>query len=354
MTHDTRTPDEIERDIFEERTRMSDSINSLQKKFSVDAIVDDIGTMFRTQGGELGRTVSQTVGRNPAAVALVGIGLAWLFLGQDRNRTDPASDDPWANPTRRDRSRATNDSWDRQGFATRRQNARVSVDREPEWYGDDQMAQGRTSRERSNANDTETGGVGSMKAATQSVRHIVSDAASSVSHAASDLTTRLSHGLKDLSEEARSRVLAARRAAHDAREASAAAMKKSAQVATNFFEDQPLVVGALAVALGAAMGGVLPHTRIEDEALGASSDKLFAEAQAIYREEKDKALAAVRMAAADLNDEVKNVRSDLEDLLPEGKTATDVVVDRAADAASRVYGHALSGVDHAGAEKPRS
>ena len=81
MTNDTRTADEIERDIEEERARMSGTINELQKKFSVEAIVSDLGAMFRGQG-EVARSISQTIGRNPAAVALVGVGLAWLFLGQ--------------------------------------------------------------------------------------------------------------------------------------------------------------------------------------------------------------------------------------------------------------------------------
>jgi hypothetical protein len=88
MTHDTRTADEIERDIQRERAQMSDSINNLQEKFSVDSIVNDLGNMFRAQGEDLSRTFSQTVGRNPAAVALVGVGLAWLIIGQNHGEDD--------------------------------------------------------------------------------------------------------------------------------------------------------------------------------------------------------------------------------------------------------------------------
>jgi hypothetical protein len=38
------------------------------------------------------------------------------------------------------------------------------------------------------------------------------------------------------------------------------------------FRDQPLVGGALAFAVGAAIGAALPHTRQEDEAVGAMAD----------------------------------------------------------------------------------
>ena len=41
MTNDTRTADDIERDIEAERTRMSGTINELQRKFSVEGIVSE-------------------------------------------------------------------------------------------------------------------------------------------------------------------------------------------------------------------------------------------------------------------------------------------------------------------------
>jgi len=342
MNNETRTPDEIERDILDERSRMSESINTLQKKFSVEAIVGDVGEMFRTQGGELGRSISQTVGRNPAAVALVGVGLAWLFLGKSRNGSTTPADDVWGDRMDRMHNRGTTGSWERQGQASSGRN-------KPYWYDYDQMSNSRLSDARGLAGDpsdwvdpdTATGVVGAVKGAAHAVGDAVSGAAGSVGRAASDLSARLMHGLEDLSEDARSRVVAARRAAHDARMASGAAMKRGAEVATNFFDDQPLVVGALAVAVGAAMGGILPHTRVEDETLGASSDRLFADAQALFREERDKAMAAVKAAAADMTGEIKDAGSELAQLLPEGKNVGEVIVDRAADAASRVYDRAL-------------
>ena len=354
MTNDTRTSDDIERDIQDERARMSDSINNLQKKFSVESIVGDVGEMLRTQGGDLGRVVSQTVGRNPAAVALVGVGLAWLFLGQDRSRSAAASDDPYGDGASRRGNRAGYDSWDRQGMASQSRADRGTSAQDPYWYGNDQMARVRKAQGRSltgedarwDGDATGEGVMGAIQGAAHAVGDAVSGAASSVSQAASDLTARLSHGLEDFSEEARTRIVAARRAAHEARIASGAAVQKGARAATNFFEDQPLVVGALAVAIGAALGGVLPNSKLEDDTLGASSDKLFADAQAMFRDERDKAMAAVRMAAADVKGEIKDAGADLAHLLPEGKNVGDVIVNRAAEAASRVYGRAVGEVEH--------
>ena len=76
MTNDTRTADQIERDIEYERAQMTGTINDLQKKFSVEGMINDVRGMFSEQGGDLGRMVIQTVARNPGAVVLTGIGLA--------------------------------------------------------------------------------------------------------------------------------------------------------------------------------------------------------------------------------------------------------------------------------------
>lgn len=358
MTNDNRTSDEIERDIADERAQMSDTINDLQKKFSVTSIVDELGTMVRTQGGDLGRAISHTVGRNPAAVALVGVGLAWLFLGPNRSRAAQSADDSQSDDAF---SQSDRDTWGEDGASSGRRAATEAGDRDQYWYGDEQLARVRKTRgragdgrNRSKSGDAAQGGVGTMQNAASAAGDAVSGAAGSVSEAASDLTARLSHGLEDLSEDARARVVAARRAALDALLASQAAMKKGAQAASNFFADQPLVVGALAVALGAAMGGVLPGSKLEDDTLGASRDRLFADAQKLFREERDKAMAAVRGAASDVKDELEDVGSDLAALVPDGKNVGQVIVDRATDAAQRVYGRATGDAGNAGDERYRA
>lgn len=335
MTNDTRTTDEIERDIATERAEMSDTFRDLQNKFSVETIVNDIGDMVRDQGGEIGRRVSQTVGRNPAAVAVIGVGLAWLFLGKDR------SDGGHAEGRRsRHRSRHEGDhGWSHGGHAT---------EGEPSWYGNvhaspDRRAQGRGAGhdgQYAGQGNSSGGVMGRVRDAADTAGHAISEAAGSWHDKTSDLTARLSHDLEDLSEEARSRVVAARRAAHDARVSSEAMMHTGMRRASNVFEDQPLVVGALALAVGAAFGAMLPHTKLEDDAMGESRDRLFAEAEAVFREERDKAMAAARKVGktvtSEVRSDVKDMESTLGDLLPEGKSAGDVIVEHASDAAGRV------------------
>ncbi|MFN3723905.1 MAG: DUF3618 domain-containing protein [Paracoccaceae bacterium] len=354
MTNDTRTSDEIERDIREQRAQMSSSINSLQEKFSVNAIVTDIGSMFRGQGGDIGRAISQTVGRNPAAVAVIGVGLAWLFLGQNRDSFDDADHDDRGNRRGRGRGHGRDHSWDRprsRDTGTTIGSGNQSLrDHDSRWF-DTAARPGRQAdrqgyRGPDFGDEGGSGLTGRLHDAAESVGDAVSRAATNVSNTASDLTERLSHGLDDLSEDARARVVAARHAAHDARLASGAAMNRGVRSTAGFFADQPLVVGALAVAFGAALGGILPHSKLEDDTLGDSSDRLFAQAQTLLVTERNKAMAMARTAASDIKDEVNSARSDLGDLLPEGKSVGEAIVDRAAGAVGRVYDHAAGDLEH--------
>lgn len=337
MTHDTRTADDIERDIANERAQMSDTIIDLQKKFSLDAITDDLGYMIRDISDDFGRTVSRTVGRNPAAMVVVGAGLAWLILGANRN--EPGS-----------HTRARSSS--RNNFAG--QNGRRDTfpqDDESSWFSAGTSHRNGRDRDAAHSHVPPNGATGMMARA----KHAVSDTADNTSDKGSDLVDRLSHGLDDLSATAKARVISARRAAHDARDASEAAMNRGAAAASDMFRDQPLVAGALALACGAAIGSLLPHSRLEDDTLGAQSDQLFRDAQDVYREERGRAMAILKGAAQDVKDEFADIGSDLQaearDVLPDEKSAVDAVVERASDAGKRVYDSAK---DRAASQQPGS
>ena len=339
MTHNTRTADDIERDIVNERAHMSDTFNHLQQKFSVDAITDDLGHMVREFGDDLGRTISRTVGRNPAAMVVVGAGLAWLILGANRNLSGGQ---------RNVRTNSRRNHGQRGAPV-----GRSAPDDENSWYGYGQARRNHQhkSAAHSQSHGTPNGTTGMMHRA----RHAVSDTAEDIGDKTSDLADQLSHGLDDLSDAAKARVISARRAAHDARDASGAAMNRGTAAASDMFRDHPLVAGALALAFGAAVGSLLPHSRLEDDTLGAHSDQMFRDAQDVYREERDLAMAVVKGAAQDVKDEFADIGADLQsearDVLPDEKSVADVVVGRASDAGKRVYDKAK---DRAASQQPGS
>ncbi|PZQ96127.1 MAG: hypothetical protein DI533_16940 [Cereibacter sphaeroides] len=103
------------------------------------------------------------------------------------------------------------------------------------------------------------------------------------------IAAKLAAGTQDLSDEARRHVMEAREKAYHAREAVTRKLKQTQHKASNMFEEQPLLIGALAVALGSAIANAVPRTQVEDRALGDASDRLIAEAQAIFRNEQAQA-----------------------------------------------------------------
>lgn len=172
-------------------------------------------------------------------------------------------------------------------------------------------------------------------------------AAQSVSEHAKAAKSKISAGTEMLSEEARQRVITARQAALNAGRATKQTVRKGQRSAENFFESQPLVVGALAVAVGAAIGGLMPRSRFEDEHMGSHRDSLVSEADRILEEEKRK-LSVVAEAAAGEVRSILDAKRDAVDQVTGDKTLAGTL----ADEVKRVGGQiADTATDKAKAEK---
>ncbi|WP_324753277.1 DUF3618 domain-containing protein [Roseovarius sp. Pro17] len=387
MTSDSKSPEEIEREIERERAGLKDSIEDLQDRFSFDGVVQQVGDQFREHGGDFGRSVAQSARDNPVALALTGIGLAWMMFGG--NRKADTRDDRYTAPRGSHTDRLDHDVPDyaaRRGaaYSGPKSEAARNTGRQPNWardWGHDELgaSHGATSSGRSlgdrvsgaGASIRDTAGSakdaiasGSSSAAqsvssgaasardtaydaASSARDTVGNAArgvrdtagnvwSSASQRAEALQARLSEGTEHLSEEARERIAAARARAIDARDEAARRLSRGSDQVADFYDEHPLVVGAVAFAVGAAIAGALPRTRIEDEYVGGYSDDLYDEAERIYSEEVEKAQKVVKAGV----DEAKNVasefKSDVDSAAPGDQSATDAAVSKAKSAANRV------------------
>ncbi|UWQ82939.1 DUF3618 domain-containing protein [Leisingera caerulea] len=412
MTNDNRSVHEIEREIERDRAQLTSNLENLQNKFSVDGVVQQLGDQLREHGGEIGNAITRTVKENPAAVVLTGVGLAWMIFGQGRSGASRSSaEQRGADYAGRARGRegygsseAYRDSgWedrrsgssygghDTSGMLVTRPDPRMKGGSEgvPSWARDDdedsggssladrasgaaasaqakasaagQAVHDKASAAGSAAKDAGAAAKGKAAAAGQAVRDGASSAASSVSDAAdaararaARLRDRLSEGTENLSEEARARVIAAREAAVDARRKAAGALESGSRQSADFFNRQPLVAGALALALGAAIGGALPRTRTEDDALGAHSDKMMERAEAIFREEQEKAVAVMQAARKEAETIASEKRDAMDSAAPQGKTAAQAAVDEAKSAGKRIAGAAADKAKEKDLGKPSS
>ncbi|TPM29934.1 DUF3618 domain-containing protein [Mesorhizobium sp. B2-3-4] len=74
-----------------------------------------------------------------------------------------------------------------------------------------------------------------------------------------------------------------------ARSATGDMAAKAGRSGQELLNDQPLAVAAVGLAIGAAIGAMLPHTAMEDEQLGSYGDKLRNKAEATLKKGLDEA-----------------------------------------------------------------
>ncbi|MGR3485840.1 MAG: DUF3618 domain-containing protein [Paracoccaceae bacterium] len=378
---DHRTPEEIERDIERERAGLTDTLDTLQNRLSVDGLIDQVTGHFREHGGDIATNVARTAKENPIGLALTGIGIA-MMLAPSRSRPETVTrvdyyDGPYApHPARSSgyaasgdyRSAAPGPDWTRP--------EPTSVDYYGESEGDDGSSLGERLADRydeakssvadamGGAKDRWSEGTEHARSGYDSTRASLAGGYASASGRAGEIRDnasarmtamreRLSKGTEDLSEQARDRVIAARQRAMAARDDASRMMRERGRDAQRMYHDQPLVAGAIAMAVGAAIGAMAPRTRVEDQYLGAYSDRLIDEAEHIYREERSRAEAVARAALDEARDvahekgeKLKGVaKSAKEDAKSGSKTAAGEAKAEVQDAAARVADAAKAEAD---------
>lgn len=384
MTSEPRTPEQIERDIERDRAGLSSALGDLQDKVSFDGIVRQVSEQFRDHGGEIGTALTKSIKQNPLALAVTGIGLAWLMMGsrdaayrESRGYNDDGRDYD-RNYSRSDaQPQSSHSFYDRpsaQPPISRPQPDRLganasSMPTTPEWARRTDPSAA-TMYDRSRSGDgvmnKPKGAYNTAADKAAGVASSVADTASSIKDGAGDYADRvqdrvsgtvhdaaswaermraqLAEGTEELEHEARERIIAARQRALEARDAAWEQARIGRDRAVNMFEDQPLIAGAIALAVGAAIGAALPRTQTEDHALGEQSDALMHEAEQIFADEKAK---LTRVAQA-VGDEVRSAADDIKDTAID---AANTVAAKARESGQRVADAAKSEVEHQGVGK---
>jgi hypothetical protein len=370
---DHRSPSEIEREIEEERRGLTGTLDELQHRFSFDRMTTEAGHYMRSQSGEIASAVSRAVRENPMAIALTGVGIAWMILGNRRNGHDSEArygeygdyDDDFEDNDygasgvgsaayayrARTEDRHAGGSYDKGTGGIRRFSDTMS-DNDPEWvrsYADvvgtpDDMGPSYDDDREGSA--TSTSAAGRMKEgfrqAGKRMRHGREGAESRIEGARRRLEAmreRLSHGTEDLSEDARRRVLAARERAVEARHQLARQWDRQSRAVMGAYDRQPLAAGALAFAAGAALAAALPRTKIEDDYLGDQSDRLLEEAERIFQEERAKlgrvAEATAEEAKAVMREKTEEAKEGVKTAEAEAREAADRIAKKAKSEAEK-------------------
>lgn len=244
---------------------------------------------------DAGTSVLDTIKANPIPAAMIGLGLGWLIFGGSRSTTSRMGS------AERTMSRYRTGGGERSnaygygpgyGYAEGRDEGNFGDAGPRRMLRQGQRAVGNAVHAAgegvSNLGHKVQDGASHLASGAQGLAH---DAGESVSHFAQDA----GHRVADVAGGARD---AAAHFAGDARVRGQRVMRgagrqimRAERGVESTLRENPLALGAVAIAIGAAIGLSLPHTHVEDEWMGDTKDRLFHQAedmagQAIHRAEE--------------------------------------------------------------------
>jgi hypothetical protein len=304
---------DLERDVDAEREQVSQTIDALQAKADLGNVVDQIVKAVGKNGGEVSRNLGRTLRDNPLPALLTGVGLAWLMAGSGRPAYRYGRD--YAGPDYDDWE-SSDDEYRYRGFSGV---ATGRISSAPSYVGSD-----------GEAPSSDTPGIGERAASVANdLRDRAAGTASDLRAKAEDTAQGTRDMARDVGEAARMRASAARRRTsrlgHDAQER-----------VDDMMQDQPLVLGALALAVGAAIGGALPRSRAEDRMFGEHADRAKDEIRSLAESEGRKVKATAEAVADEARSIADESVSEAGERLPSGSEIVDKADRRAREAADRL------------------
>ena len=298
-TRGDKSPEEIEREIEQTRSRLSRDIDELGNKLSPGNLKEEAKTAIKdaAQGavsnvGEQARRTSsrlvEVIRENPLPVIAVGAGVTWLLT--QRSRSD------------------------------------VSGDRMARYaYTGPERRQGRNWQSGSGVS-------GRVGATVSEVKESVSEAASGVTERASELKERAGERIGELGSQAR---------------------WQSRRIKTNLehaADENPLALAIGAAVVGLALGLLLPGTQREDEMMGSARDQLVDRAEETMERAKDAAVEAGHQVKETVKSEIQQHKPELQEVVQD---AGHNVKEQVKESARRVKNEAKDAAKKSG-NTPRS
>ena len=276
-----QTPSQIEARLERDRDALSSSLNALRDRLTLDSLWKDGVALVTQNGGSYAQSLDAAVRANPLALAVAGVGVAWLIFGR-RSDTPPASPPlagtrfeavtrwedeggPVAAPANPD------DAWMEEADKLRDKAAKMLKDI-------DKAAR----RHLAPAADLARSRGDIMAALTSDVRH------------------SMARGLDGLTGHARDAAMTARERAYDLR-------LRTAKVGIDAVQERPIAAGAVLAAAGATVAMLLPQSTAENRVLGAPRDQIMHEIGRVLHAEQRRVSASVERAAKAVLSEVSKI-----------------------------------------------
>ena len=303
---------DIQQEIDADRQRIEARIGAIQERMSPGQLVDEVIAYAKGSGGaEYLSNLGNALKANPLPVALMGVSLAWLMAKQG------SAPDEYAVPFEEPYPLYT-----AYGSVRRVGPPEMVGEERYSHFTDDAGQRFRAltdSAGRRAGNFLDASGKAYRGFADATGKQIsnITDEAGAVLDASTGWASASWNKVKDTAGDVARRAMDTASAVVGSSSAAGSTLKDQSHrlndAILTHFRDQPLVGGALAFAVGAAIGAALPHTDVEDEVLGEAADavKTNIAAQTSELVEEGKEMASdVYETAVHVASDVHNVARD--------------------------------------------
>jgi hypothetical protein len=259
---------QLRAEIEQSRAAMSDTLSQIQERLRPARLkaqakekvreatigrVKEMANKVGDRAGQTGRSIVDVAKENPVPLALIGIGAGLLFMNSRRRGREISG-----------------------GYQ---------------------------------ASETPEQAREELKNAARNVEHRVADTARNVEHRVADAAHEVGHKVADTARNVEHKVAeTASSVAHSVENAArnlAGNTRRQALKAQYHYQESPWMGAAMAVALGAAAGLVLPTTDRERELMGEKRDQLFDRVSELGREKLNAARNVVSEVAQDAKEAVR-------------------------------------------------
>lgn len=228
-----KTLEDIEAEIDQTRAEMSHTLHELEKKLSPGQLMDEVLSYLRSGPGEFAQNLGTSVKENPLPIALIASGIGWLMMS-----------------------------------------------------GSNKVSMG----------DTSTGVAEKMGTIRDMIKGKASDISGRVSEAASlrQRATEIAQGAQESTGRLSDTM---KRQTSRLSDIARYQTEKASTSINSMLHEQPLVVAAIGVAIGAAIGSSLPITEEENRLMGEKRDELMKMARDTGQEQLQKVQSVAQKAA---------------------------------------------------------
>jgi hypothetical protein len=220
---------DVEREVETSRSNLDRTVEALKDKMTPGQLFDEASRALGSTGQQVFSKFVEQAKENPMPLAVMGLGLAWLMSGSGR------------------RSGSGYPVYEPRSFAP--------------------------------------GGGNGIAGAAHGIGEKAADLVSGVKDKVAGAKDRLADATGSVGEAGRSAAQSVSAAAQSTLEKADQYRHQAQRSFSQVLEAEPLLIGAIGLAVGAAIGASLPHTDVEDRAVGPLRDKVLEKGKEIAQED---------------------------------------------------------------------